>query len=60
MKYTDILHQIYHMFQSCTRQSVQNILIYCTKYTIYFKAVLDNLYEIYHIYCTKYTIYCTK
>ena len=48
-----------------------NILIYCTKYTIYFKAALDNLYQIYHIfqsctrqsvpniliYCTKYTIY---
>ena len=47
MKYTDILYQIYHIFQSCTRQSVQNILIYCTKYTIYFKAVLDNLYQIY-------------
>ena len=72
MKYTDILHQIYHVFQSCTRQSVPNILIYCTKYTIYFKAVLDNLYKIYSytvpnipyiwnilIYCTKYTI-CFK
>ena len=81
MKYTDILYQIYHIheiywytvyhiFQSCTRQSVPNILIYCTKYTIYFKAVLDNLYKIYSytvpnipyiwnilIYCTKYTIY---
>ena len=72
MKYTDILYQIYHIFQSCTRQSVPNILIYCTKYTIYFKAVLDNLYKIYWytvpnipyiwnilIYCTKYTI-CFK
>ena len=57
MKYTDILYQIYHIFQRCTRQSVANILIYCTKYTIYFKAALDNLYQIYHIYCTKYTIY---
>ena len=72
MKYTDILYQIYHIFQSCTRQSVPNILIYCTKYTIYFKALLDNLYQIYWyrstvpnipyiwnilIYCTKYTIY---
>ena len=27
MKYTDILYQIYHIFQSCTRQSVPNILI---------------------------------
>ena len=24
---------------------------------MYFKAALDNLYQIYHIYCTKYTIY---
>ena len=70
MKYTDILYQIYHIFQSCTRQSVPNILIYCTKYTIYMKFT-DILYQIYHIfqsctrkfvpniliYCTKYTIY---
>ena len=47
-----------------------NILIYCTKYTIYMKYT-DILYQIYHIfqsctrqsvpniliYCTKYTIY---
>ena len=53
MKYTDILYQIYHIFQSSTWQSVPNILyqinhifqsytrLYCTKYTIYLKAILD-------------------
>ena len=53
MKYTDILYQIYHIFQSCTRQSVPNILIYCTKYTICMKYT-DILYQIYHIFqsCT--------
>ena len=58
-KYTDILYQIHHIFQSCTRQSLQNILIYCTKYTIYFKAVLNNLYQIYHIFqtCTRQSVW---
>ena len=49
MKYTDILYQIHHIFQSCTRQSVQNILIYCTKYTIYMKYT-DILYQINYIF----------
>ena len=56
-------YQIYHIYEIYW-YTVPNIpyisKLYwtiCTKYTIYFKAVLDNLYQIYHIYCTKYTIY---